>query len=132
MPLAVGKSLDAAVSAVKDAGLDYRTIGTGDTVTGQLPLSGVSLAAGSQIILYLDAAPSQELETVPELDGMSYAEARDTLSYYGIYIKTSSPVLNAQTQTVSAQSIAPGNLVSHGTAIEVSLINSDESMLGRY
>lgn len=132
MPLAVGKSLDAAVSAVKDAGLDYRTIGTGDTVTGQLPLSGVSLAAGSQIILYLDAAPSQELETVPELDGMSYAEARDTLSYYGIYIKTSSPVLNAQTQTVSAQSIAPGSLVSHGTAIEVSLINSDESMLGRY
>ena len=69
---------------------------------------------------------------MPELNGMSYAEARDTLSYYGIYINTSSPVTDAARQTVSAQSISPGTLAPHGTTVEVSLINSDESMLGRY
>ncbi len=132
MPLVLDMPLDKAVSAVRDAGLEYRTIGDGDTVTDQLPLSGTSLAAGSQIILYLGSQPSQELETVPELNGMSYAEARDTLSYYGIYINTSSPVTNAARQTVSAQSITPGTLAPHGTTVEVSLINSDESMLGRY
>lgn len=132
MPLVVDMPLDKAADAVKDAGLEYRTIGGGSTVTAQLPLSGTALAAGSQIILYLGAEPSQELETVPELNGMSYADARDTLSYYGIYINTSSPVTDAARQTVSAQSISPGALAPHGATVEVSLINSDESMLGRY
>lgn len=132
MPLVLDMTLDKAASAVLDAGLTYRTIGQGDTVTNQLPYSGTSLASGSQIILYLGATPSQQVETVPELSGMTYAEARDTLSYYGIYIRTSSPVTDADKQTVSAQSIAPGALAAHGTAIEVSLVDNDEAMLGRY
>lgn len=132
MPLVLDMPLDKAAAAVLDAGLTYRTIGQGDIVTNQLPYSGTSLASGSQIILYLGANPSQQVETVPELSGMSYAEARDMLSYYGIYIRTSSPVTDADKQTVSAQSIAPGALAAHGTAIEVSLVDNDEAMLGRY
>lgn len=132
MPLVLDMSLDRAVNAVKDAGLEYRTIGEGSTVTAQLPLSGTTIASGSQIILYLGETPSDELETMPELTGMSYEEARDMLSYYGIYITTPSPVTNSAEQTVGTQNISPGSLVSHGTTIEVSLISSDESMLGKY
>lgn len=132
MPLVIDMPLDKAAGAVKDAGLEYRTIGEGARVTDQLPLSGTSLAAGSQIILYLSAEPSQELERVPELNGMTYAEARDTLSYYGIYITTSSPVADAGAQTVAAQSISPGSAVAHGTTVEVSLVSSQEDMLGKY
>lgn len=132
MPLVIDMPLDKAAGAVKDAGLEYRTIGEGARVTDQLPLSGASLAAGSQIILYLSAEPSQEVERVPELNGMTYAEARDTLSYYGIYITTSSPVTDAGTQTVAAQSIAPGSAVAHGATVEVSLVSSEEGMLGKY
>lgn len=132
MPLVIDMPLDKAAGAVKDAGLEYRTIGEGARVTDQLPLSGTSLATGSQIILYLSAEPSQELERVPELNGMTYAEARDTLSYYGIYITTSSPVADAGAQTVAAQSIAPGSAVAHGTTVEVSLVSSQEDMLGKY
>ncbi len=132
MPLVLDMPLDNAVSSVIDAGLEYRTIGQGSIVTNQLPYSGTSLAAGSQVILYLDEDPSTELETVPDLNGMSYAQARDVLSYYGIYIRTSSPVTDAEKQLVSAQSIAPGSMTSHGTAIEVSLISNDEAMLGKY
>lgn len=132
MPLVLDMPLDKAVSSVIDAGLEYRTIGQGSIVTNQLPYSGTSLAAGSQVILYLDEEPSTELETVPDLNGMSYAQARDVLSYYGIYIRTSSPVTDAEKQLVSAQSIAPGSMTSHGTAIEVSLISNDEAMLGKY
>lgn len=132
MPLVLDMPLDKAVAALSDAGLNYRTIGQGSTVTKQLPYSGTSLAAGSQVILYLSAEPSSELETVPELTGMSYAEARDTLSYYGIYIRTSSPVTDANNQLVSAQSVPCGALATHGTAIEVSLVRNDEAMLGKY
>lgn len=132
MPLVLDMPLDKAVSSIIDAGLGYRTIGQGSVVTNQLPYSGTSLAAGSQVILYLGEEPSTELETVPDLNGMSYAQARDVLSYYGIYIRTSSPVTDAEKQLVSAQSISPGSMTSHGTAIEVSLISNDEAMLGKY
>ena len=119
-------------AAVKEAGLDYRTIGEGDSVTGQLPAAGALIAEGSQIILYFDAQVSPDRETVPELTGMSYAQARDTLSYYGIYIHAASPVTDAGTQKVSSQSIQPGCLVGHGSIVEVTLFSDDDSMLGRY
>ena len=75
---------------------------------------------------------SDELETVPSLEGMSYAEARDLLSRYGLYIQSSGAVTDADMQTVSSQSLPAGSLADHGTVISVSLVSSDESLLGRY
>lgn len=132
MPQLSGLGLGEAVSRLEDSKLRYRTIGTGGKVTDQLPKAGVSIASGTQVILYLEAEPSGDMETMPELYGMSYSEARDTLSYYGIYIQTISPVTNAEEQTVSSQSIAPGTRIEHGSVIEVTLISGDESMLGKY
>ena len=132
VPRLDGMTLSQAAKELEAAGLRYRTIGNGSSVTGQLPFQGVSIASGSQIILYLDAEASRDLETVPELAGLSYNEARDTLSYYGIYIRTVSPVVNADEQLIAAQSIDSGTQISHGTVIEVTLISDDESMLGKY
>ena len=132
MPMAVGQSLHDAAELIKDAGLRYRTIGNGNTVTRQLPAAGSAIAEGSEIILYLDAEISQDTETVPDLTGMSYDEARDTLSYYGLYISTRSTVTDSAAQTVSGQSIAAGTGVDHGCIIEVSLIDQDDSILGKY
>ena len=132
VPDFTGLTRDNVSSAVSEAGLDFRSIGEGYTVTKQLPAAGVSIAAGSQIILYFDAEPSADRETVPELINMSYAQARDTLSYYGIYIQTASPVTDAGTQKVSTQSVKAGTEVGHGSVIEVTLISGDDSMLGRY
>ena len=132
VPDFTGLSREEAASGVREAGLDYRTIGEGFAVTDQLPAPGVSIASGSQIILYFEAEPSADRETVPELSGMSYAQARDTLSYYGIYIQTASPVTDAETQKVSSQSIKAGTMVGHGSIVEVTLVSGDDSMLGRY
>ena len=132
VPDFTGVSRNDAATAVSEAGLEFRWIGEGYTVTKQLPAPGVSIAAGSQIILYFDAEPSTEQEIMPELGSMSYAEARDTLSYYGIYIQTASPVTDAGTQRVSTQSIKAGTAVGHGSIVEVTLISGDDSMLGRY
>ena len=132
VPDFTGLRREEAAAAVKEAGLDFRTIGEGSLVTGQLPAAGVSIAAGTQIILYFEAESSADRETVPELSGMSYAQARDTLSYYGIYIQTASPVTDAETQKVSSQSIKAGTVVGHGSIVEVTLVSGDDSMLGRY
>ena len=132
VPDFTGLSREEAAAAVKEAGLNYRSIGEGGLVTAQLPAPGLSIAAGTQIILYFEAEPSADRETVPELSGMSYAQARDTLSYYGIYIQTASPVTDAETQKVSSQSVKAGTVVGHGSIVEVTLVSGDDSMLGRY
>ena len=132
MPSLAGLSYSEALQTLREAGLDARSIGTGATVTDQLPAAGVRLAAGTQVILYLDATPSQELEAVPDLSGMSYQEARDTLAWYGLYIQTFSPVSDSTRQTVSSQSISPGKAVGHGSIVQVTLISSDDAMLGKY
>ena len=132
MPMTLGKSLDDAVKAVEDASLRYRTIGSGDVVTNQLPAAGSSIAAGTQVILYLDAEISSDTERMPELSGMTYDEARDTLSYYGLYISSRSAVTDPQKQIVSSQSLPTGADLQHGSIVEVTLIDQNEAMLGRY
>lgn len=131
-PQLVGLSKAELTAELQNAGLRYRSIGEGETVTAQLPEAGCSIAAGSEIIVYFDHEPSADLETMPDLGGMSYEEARDTLSYYGIYIRTDSLVTDAAGQKVNAQNILPGRKVEHGTVVEVTLVSGDSSLLGRY
>lgn len=132
VPMLIGLSPEQAKGRVSDASLRCRTIGSGGTVTDQLPAAGTSIAADTEMIIYLDAAVSGDTETVPDVTGMSYSQARDTLSYYGIYIRTSSAVTDAEEQTVSSQSLAAGTGVDHGCIIDVTLIDEDDSLLGKY
>ena len=132
MPSLSGMSYGEALQALRSAGLDARSIGSGETVTDQLPAAGVRLAAGTQVILYLDASPSAELETMPDLSGMTYEQARDTLSYYALYLRTNSPLLSGGEQRIGSQSLAPGALCEHGSVVRVTLICGDEDLLGRY
>lgn len=132
MPPLVGLTRSEAAKSLEDAELRYRVIGEGETVTDQLPAAGAMLASGSETILYLGAEISPDMETVPDVTGMSYIQARDTLSYYGIYISTRSCVKDAARQIVSSQSLAAGTEVDHGCIIDVTLIDEDDSLLGKY
>ena len=132
VPMLIGMDLAEASQSIEDAKLKFRTIGEGVYITEQLPRAGSSIARGTEMILYLDALPSEDREYVPDIGGMSYENARDTLSYYGIYISSKSPVTDASKQKISSQSIAPGLRLDHGSIIEVTLIDDDNSMLGRY
>ena len=132
MPQTVGKSLEDAAALLRRADLRFRTIGEGDTVTAQLPSALWQIARDTETILYLGAEISDEKETVPNLAGMRYNDARDTLSRYGIYIHSLSSVTDGERQCVSTQSIRAGSVVEHGSVIEVSLVSDDDSMLGRY
>ena len=91
-----------------------------------------SIAAGTEIILYFDAEISPDTEPMPDLTGMSYEKARDTLSYYGLYLTTHSRRVDSEQQTVGRQSFTPGTMLRHGTVVEVTLIDRDEEMLGKY
>ena len=131
-PALSGLPVYEAAKRVKESGLRFRSIGSGETVTDQLPAAGQTIARGTEIILYLGAKPSGEAEILPDLTGMDYGEARDALSYYGLYLRTASPVGETERQRVGAQSIAAGTALAHGSVVTVTLIDSDETMLGIY
>ena len=132
VPAFEGMSLEQARICVENAGLKCRTVGAGNTVTAQLPYSGSKIAAGTEIILYLDAEISAETEVMPEILGMTYSHARDILSYYAIYISTPGNVYSDTTQVISSQTVPAGTELSHGSIVEVTLIDSDQSIIGRY
>ena len=69
---------------------------------------------------------------MPDITNMSYNEAKETLSTYGLFIKTSSAITNPETQRISSQSVKKGAIVKHGTIVEVTFVSSDDSILGRY
>ena len=123
-----GHSFDLA----REAGLRYRTIGEGKRVTAQLPAAHWRLARGTETILYLGAEISKEKESVPNLIGMRYNEARDLLSRYGLYLHSLNAVFDAESQCVGTQSVKAGSAAAHGSVIEVSLLASDTELLGKY
>ena len=69
---------------------------------------------------------------MPDLTGYTYAAARDELAAMGIFVTTQSSITNPNTQSVLAQSIAPDEEIKHGTVVTLTLVTSDDTMLGRY
>jgi stage V sporulation protein D (sporulation-specific penicillin-binding protein) len=133
VPNIVGMSLSEAESYLGTQGLSYRVIGTGDSVTDQLPAANVYVALDSTIIIYADAEPSGGTETVPDVTGYTYSTARQLLEYYGLFIRSSTGIVsNSSSVVVSKQSIAAGSEAEYGTVIEVTLVDNDTSIQGRY
>ena len=131
VPNVTGLSVEQAKAALEEVGLQARVYGEGDTVTAQLPGSGAVVASGSTILLYAGKEPSADKETMPDLTNLSYQTARDRMAALGLYIKTNSSITDTA-QIVSGQTVAAGTQLDHGTVVEVTLVTSDSSMLGRY
>ncbi|NCB51596.1 MAG: PASTA domain-containing protein [Clostridia bacterium] len=132
VPSITGLTVEQAQETLVEAGLSYRVIGEGTNVTAQLPAANIVVASNSEVIIYADAEPSEDLEEMIDLTDLPYDIARQRLSYYGLFIRTSSSVTDAESQLISAQSIEVGTEVAHGTVVEVTLVTDDTSILGRY
>lgn len=126
-------SLAEAEAMLKQCGLDSRVMGSGTMVTAQLPAANAVVAAGSQVILYADSAPSDGGAVMPDISNMSYTVARQHLAYHGLFLKSSGgSITDPDTMIVIKQSIEAGAEVEYGTIVEVDLQSNDQSMYGRY
>ncbi len=133
VPSLAGLELSAAEKLLREAGLSFRTVGDGDTVTAQIPGEGTVVAAGTTVILYAGAEISPDTEKVPNLGGMPYSQARDALGALGLFLRSDSTILaDSDTVKVAFQSIPPGTVAGHGTVVEVTLTNIDDTIYGKY
>ena len=131
VPDVMGLSIAEAQSKLAESGLSCRIIGSGGAVTSQLPAANSVIASGSEVLLYADAAPTGG-GSVPNLNGMTYCQAREALAAMGLFIGSDSSVTDADNQLVSGQDIRAGTSAKAGTVITVTLYENDEDMLGIY
>ncbi len=118
MPSVIGMDEETAAETLSDANLTYRTVGSGTTVTAQVPASGVTLANSSEVVLYLGEDAPDETVEMPDLSGMSKSEARSTLEDLGLYYKASGASTSSGV-TADGQSVSAGTSVKVGTVITV-------------
>lgn len=130
VPNVIGMTKEKAESTLKKQNISYKTVGDGDTVTDQVPANGVTVPATAQAILYLGGTKSTDQISVPDVKGLSLAEAKRVLAEKNLYIKITGVSSSQMTSSTVAesQSIDPGTKVNIGTVVTV--VFSNDSNLG--
>ena len=106
-----------AARKLKESGLRSETVGTGETVTGQLPAPGQRISGGSEVLLYLGEEPEQRMVSVPDFSGMLRQQAAQAAGELGLYFLVTGNGEISPKVTVTAQSIPKDTRVPVGTTI---------------
>ena len=104
--------------------LTARFVGTGETVTGQIPAAGQSVPGDSQVLLYLGEPTEETVVKVPDFLGMNRQQATDAAGKLGLYILVSGNDEIAPGVTVASQSVAAGSEVPGGTTITLEFMDT--------
>jgi stage V sporulation protein D (sporulation-specific penicillin-binding protein) len=130
VPFVKQKSVEDAKAALEDEGFDVQVVGSGDTVTDQLPAANATVASGTKVIIYAGEEKPDTVVTVPDLTGMTLSQAKSALENKGLYLSTNGYVSSSSSTSVSKQSYSAGEEVTYGTVVSVTLV--DKSNQGRY
>ena len=114
-----GLTAKEAQKLLKEQSLTMQAVGTGETVTGQIPAAGESLPGGSQVLVYFGETPEEEMVVVPDFMGMNRQQASDAAGALGLYILVSGNNEVSTKVTVTAQDTAAGTQVKVGTTIRL-------------
>ena len=121
VPYVLGETKDGAIAKLNEYGFTaYRTVGSGDTVTDQTPVGGAIIPAGAEIILYMGEEKSSEPCTVPNVVGMSAADANSAMSNAGLIIKSTGATGTKGIKAIG-QSTPAGTQVAAGTVVTVQM-----------
>ena len=119
-----GMTPKEAEKKLKAQNLAARFIGTGETVTGQIPAAGQIVSGGSEVLLYLGEEPEKKTVTVPDFTGMNRQQAADAAGNLQLYILIAGNQEISHGVTVTAQSIAPETEVSTGMTITLTFTDT--------
>ena len=119
-----GLTAKEAEKKLKALGLGYQVVGTGQTVTGQIPAAGNDVPGGSQLLLYFGESPPADQVAVPDFGGMNRQQAADAAAELGLYILVTGNTSLKASVKASNQDIAPGTQVSIGTTIKLEFMDT--------
>ena len=128
MPDYVGSRTYHVTMDLDGRGLKYKVVGTGNTITNQVPKGGTEVEVGSEVILYV--AKSEEdsgTVKVPNVIGMTYTAAVEALSNEGFEVVFEGEVGNS---TVTAQDPKYGVSVAKGSEVTITLTKKETEPTG--
>lgn len=124
MPNVTGMTEAQASEALAEKSLSYRVVGSGDTVTAQIPATGLELPGNSTVILYMGEEKPTDKVTIPDFTGMTISQATDWAAMNGIYVHIKGSISGGNI-TATHQSISPGTQVELGTTVTVEFTDHD-------
>ncbi len=114
-----GQTPEEVKKKLKNLPYTARFIGTGETVTGQIPQTGQVVPGGSEILIYLgEQLPDEQVE-VPDFSGMNRKQASEAAAAAGLYILVTGNQEISTAVTVTAQDIPPKTYVAPGTTVRL-------------
>lgn len=119
VPDLTGLSESEASSVLAEKSLTYRVIGSGSTVTDQIPAVGAEVPGQSELILYMGAEKSTEKVEVPDFIGYGVADVNYLATNAGVYVQAKGTDRTDVYVTVAYQDIPAGTEVDRGTTITV-------------
>ncbi len=124
VPKVTGYDLDTAKAALKRKNLTCRTVGTGTTVTGQIPAVGATIPGNSTVILYMGEEAPVDQVIVPNLKGLTYDQAKKKLNELGLYLRASGVSYYSAATKALDQSMGAGETVDRGTVVPVRFVDT--------
>ena len=120
VPNCVGFTAAEAKAKLAERGFACRTIGSGDTVTDQTPAGGAIVPGSAAILLYLGEEKPDTPVAVPNVVGLTAAEANQRLTSAGLILKVTGATASSSGNVHAiSQSVAAGTEVAAGTVITV-------------
>ena len=114
-----GLTRKEAEALLKAQSLTAKTVGNGETVTGQIPAAGQRVPGMSEVLLYMgEDAPEVTVE-VPDFSGTNRAQAAAAAGQLGLYILVTGSDEIAPNVVVTLQDIPAGTQVAAGATIQL-------------
>ena len=127
VPDVIGLSESEAAELLAEKTITYRVVGSGATVTDQLPLAGSQVPGNSEIILYLGAEKQATKVEVPDFIGCSVADVNYLATNAGLYVQAKGTDRTDVYVLAAYQDIEPGTEVDRGTTITVEFSSTGAS-----
>lgn len=119
VPDLTGLSESEAAALLQEKSLSYRVIGSGSSITDQIPAAGCEVPGQSELIIYMGAEKSTEKVEVPDFIGYGVADVNYLATNAGVYVQAKGTDRTDVYVTVAYQDIPAGTEVDRGTTITV-------------
>ncbi len=112
-----GIPLADAEKRLRELGLEYRTIGSGEAVADQIPEPGRKVAGDSQVLLYLDEQILTQKVTVPDFAGLTKQQSALLAGSLGLLLRFSGNQEDHSGIVAVNQQPEPNTVVDTGTTV---------------
>ncbi|MGN0613087.1 MAG: penicillin-binding transpeptidase domain-containing protein [Porcipelethomonas sp.] len=127
VPLVEDLSVEEAKTLVENKGLTCEIQGSGDTVIGQMPVTGSTVSPDGIVVLYTENNYTPEYVEVPDMTGYTVGDANLILTGCGLNLVAEGASTDTGSAVVTAQSETVGTRVPRGTVIRLTFGVNDQS-----